>query len=75
MTEFKGCLKNKAGYTATPVARGWAGVIFEVTKAFGQEQWCQKLQIKKLSVMDWPTNGWMDGRTKQGPESRSKLSV
>ena len=29
---------NKAGYTATPVACGWAGAIFEVSRAFGQEQ-------------------------------------
>ena len=28
--------KNEAGYTATPC--GWAGVIFEVTRQFGQEQ-------------------------------------
>ena len=27
---------NKAGYTATPVAYGWAGPIFEVSGAFGQ---------------------------------------
>ena len=30
--------KNKAGYTATPVACGWAGAVFEVTQSFGQEQ-------------------------------------
>ena len=30
--------ENKAGYTATPVACGWAGAIFEVTSLFGQEQ-------------------------------------
>ena len=36
-------LINKAGYTATPVACGWAGAIFEVTRAFGQEQWSQRL--------------------------------
>ena len=31
--------KNKAGYTATLVACGWAGaVIDKVTEAFGQEQ-------------------------------------
>ena len=30
--------KNKAGYTATEVACGWAGAIFEVTRPFGQEQ-------------------------------------
>ena len=28
---------NKAGYTATPVACGWAGTIFEVNPSFGQE--------------------------------------
>ena len=28
-------LNNKAGYTATPIACGWAGVIFEVTRPFG----------------------------------------
>ena len=30
--------ENKAGYTATPVACGWAGAIIEVSGAFGQEQ-------------------------------------
>ena len=30
--------KNKAGYTATPVACGWAGAILEVSGTFGQEQ-------------------------------------
>ena len=30
--------KNKAGYTATPVACGWAGAVIEVTRSFGQEQ-------------------------------------
>ena len=29
---------NKAGYTATEVACGWAEAIFEVTRLFGQEQ-------------------------------------
>ena len=29
---------NKAGYTATPVACGWAGAVLEkVTRAFGKE--------------------------------------
>ena len=28
--------KNKAGYTATKVACGWAGAIFEVTRPFGK---------------------------------------
>ena len=30
---------NKAGYTATPVAYGWAGALLEkVTRPFEQEQ-------------------------------------
>ena len=29
---------NKAGYTATTVACGWAGAVFEVTGSLGQEQ-------------------------------------
>ena len=29
---------NKAGYTATEVACGGAGAIFEVTRPFGHEQ-------------------------------------
>ena len=35
-------VKKKAGYTATPVACGWAGAIIEVSGAFGQEQLGQK---------------------------------
>ena len=31
-------LPNKARYTATEVACGWAGAIFEVTRSFGKEQ-------------------------------------
>ena len=31
-------IMNKAGYTATPVACGWAGAIIEVSGTFGQEQ-------------------------------------
>ena len=39
---------NKAGYTATPVAHGWAGAVFEVNRAFGQEQRGQGIKsIKK----------------------------
>ena len=30
--------ENKAGYTANPVACGWAGAIIEVSGAFGQAQ-------------------------------------
>ena len=37
-TTHKLLTDNKAGYTATPVACGWAGAVFEVTWSFGQEQ-------------------------------------
>ena len=30
--------RNKAGYTATKVACGWAGAIFEVTRPFGRSR-------------------------------------
>ena len=37
--------RNKAEYTATLVACGWAGAVLEkVTKAFGQEPYAQKTQ-------------------------------
>ena len=34
-------------YTATPVVCGWAGAVIELKKAFGQEQWAQKLKNAK----------------------------
>ena len=42
-------IKNKAGYTATPVACGWAGAIIEVSEAFGQEQKGQKPHLRQKS--------------------------
>ena len=69
---------NKAGYTATPVACGWAGAIFEVSGAFGQERFSQKPH-KRWKSKVWQTDGWTDGLTdgltdqptKRGVESRS----
>ena len=54
---------NKAGYTATLVACGWAGAIFLVTRPFGQEQRGQKIKIIKKVKCDQPTDGRTDGRT------------
>ena len=62
---------NKAGYTATEVACGWAGAIFEVTRPFGQEQWGQRNKIikkvKRDRPTDWPTdkptNRWTGGQS------------
>ena len=55
--------KNKAGYTATPVACRWAGAMFEVTRPFGQEQCAQKIKIIKKVKCDVPTDQPTDGQT------------
>ena len=42
--------QNKAGYTATLVACGWAGAVLEkVTRASGQEPYAQKTQKLRKS--------------------------
>ena len=51
--------RNKAGYTATLVACGWAGAVLEkVIKASGQEPYAQKAQKRRKSQKgtDRPTN-------------------
>ena len=40
-------LQINAGYTANPVAYGWAGAVFEVTWSLGQEDWGQRPQKPK----------------------------
>ena len=63
---------NKAGYTATTVACGWAGAVFEVTKAFGHEQRAKdRRNIMNKVKCDGRTDGRMDGQTKRGVESSS----
>ena len=55
---------NKAGNTATPVACSWAGTVFEVIRAFGQEQCDQRPQKQnevKCDAMTDPTT-WTDKR-------------
>ena len=53
--------KNKAGYTATPDACGWAGAVLEkVTRASGQEFKNAK-KIKRGPTnqpTNQPTNRW-----------------
>ena len=50
--------KNKAGYTATLVACGWAGAVLKkVTRASGQEPYAQKAQKRRKSKKgDRPTD-------------------
>ena len=48
---------NKAGYTATLVACGWAGAVLEkVTLASGQELYAQKAKNHQKSKGDRPTD-------------------
>ena len=58
---------NKAGYTATLVVCGWAGVVFEVTWSLGQEVEAKDRKTPKKIR----TDGRTDGPTKGGVESRS----
>ena len=51
--------KNKAGFTATPVACGWTGAVLEkVIRASGREQWAQEAQKRPKSkkATDQPTD-------------------
>ena len=54
--EFHG---NKAGYTATPVACGWAGAVFELLEHLGRSSEAKdRKNIKKVKwgPTDRPTN-------------------
>ena len=69
LSYFMICFLLSKKYMATPVACGWAGAIFEITRPFGQEQWGHRIKIyknHKKSKM-WRT----DRRTKRGVESHS----
>ena len=49
---------NEAGYGAAPVAYGWAGAVFEVTKTFDQEQSGQMgINMRQESITHQPTDG------------------
>ena len=56
--------ENKARYTATPVACGWAGAVKEkFTGVFMQVGLAQKAQKSQKKEGDRPTNSAMDGQT------------
>ena len=66
--------ENKAGYTATLFACGWAGAVLEkVTGASGQEPYTQKAKKRQKSKKgtDRPTDLPTDQPTQRGVESRS----
>ena len=57
---------NKAGYTATPVACGWAGAVFELLKHLGRSGEAKdRKNIKKVKwgPTDQPTNRLTDQPT------------
>ena len=49
-------MENKAGYTVTPVACGWAGAIFEVTKHLGRSGEAKKTKKPKKVKCDRRTD-------------------
>ena len=66
--------QNKAGYTATLVACGYAGAVLEkVTRASGQEPYARKAQNRRKSKKgtNQPTDRPTNEPTKRGVESRS----
>ena len=60
---WNGFKTNKAGYTATQVACGWAGIVFEVNRPFGQERWHPKVKIMEKVKRDQPTDQPTDGQS------------
>ena len=65
--------KNKAGYTATLVACGWAGAVFELLKHLGKcSEAKDRKNIKKSKMgTDRPTNRPTDRQIKRGVVSCS----
>ena len=65
---FPSLVVKKAGYTATLVACGWAGAVFELLKHLGKcSEAKDRKNIKKVKwgLTDRPINGTTDGRTKR----------
>ena len=62
MFSIRAFIKNKAGYTATLVACGWAGAVLEkVTRASGQEPYAQSsknAEKVKRGLTNKLTNQW-----------------
>ena len=66
--------ENQAGYTATPVACGWAEAALEkVTRAFGQEQLAQKAQKRRKSKRG--TTRRTDGQTQHATKKQGERGV
>ena len=64
---------NKAGYTATPVACGWAGTVPEkVTRAFGHEQKAQKAQKRQKRKKEGRLHGY-PSRVRMGRSSAGEV--
>ena len=54
--------RNKAGYTATPVACGWAGAVIELLKHLGKSS--EAKDRKNIKKAKWgPTNQPTDGQS------------
>ena len=68
------CMNNKAGYTATLVACGWAGALFELLKHLGKcSEAKDRKNIKKVKwgPTDRPTNQPTDRPTDRPTDGQS----
>ena len=59
---------NKAGYTASPVACGWAGAVFELLEHLGRNSEAKDRKNPKKVKCDGLTDGPTDRRTDQQSE-------
>ena len=68
-------MENKAEYTATPVACGWAGAYLRSLDRLGRSSEAKDCKNPKKVKCDGPMDGWTDRQTdgpkKRGVESRS----
>ena len=62
--------RNKAGYTATPVACGWAGAVIELLEHLGRSS--EAKDRKNIKKVKWgPTDRRTDGPTDRPTERQT----
>ena len=62
--------KKKAGYTATPVACGWAGTVFELREHLGKSS--DAKDSKNIKEVKWGPTDERKGRTKRTDERKGR---
>ena len=60
--------RNKAGYTATFVACGWEGAVFELLKHLGN--YSEAKDRKNIKKVKWGTTNWPTNQPTDRPTDR-----